>query len=63
MICQMLADDRDDMVIKANSWALRELVTHDPDAVRAFLRKKDEVLTARIKREATNKLGKSGSQG
>jgi 3-methyladenine DNA glycosylase AlkD len=29
--------DPDDMVVKAMSWALRELVPHDPDAVRAFL--------------------------
>ncbi len=25
------------MVIKAMSWALRQLVVHDPDAVREFL--------------------------
>ena len=37
-ICEQLAADRDDMVVKALSWALRELsVRWDPDAVRAFL--------------------------
>jgi 3-methyladenine DNA glycosylase AlkD len=49
-------DDRDDMVVKAMSWALRELVAHDPDAVRAFLSAHDDVLAARVKREVTNKL-------
>ncbi|HUS10646.1 MAG TPA: DNA alkylation repair protein, partial [Pyrinomonadaceae bacterium] len=29
MICEMLLDDRDDMVIKALSWALRELSKRD----------------------------------
>jgi 3-methyladenine DNA glycosylase AlkD len=33
-ICRRLATDGDDMVIKALSWALRELVVWDPQAVR-----------------------------
>jgi hypothetical protein len=36
-ICRRLAGDRDDMVVKALSWALRELVVWDPEAVRGFL--------------------------
>jgi 3-methyladenine DNA glycosylase AlkD len=55
-VCRMLVDDHDDMVVKAMSWALRELVVHDPDAVRAFLTEHDEVLAARAKREVRNKL-------
>ena len=55
-VCRMLLDDHDDMVVKAMSWALRELVVHDPDAVWAFLRKHDDVLAARVKREVRNKL-------
>jgi 3-methyladenine DNA glycosylase AlkD len=55
-VCRMLASDRDDMVVKAMSWALRELVVHDPDAVRAFLDRHDDVLAARVKREVRNKL-------
>ena len=55
-ICRMLADDQDDMVVKALSWALRALVAHDPGAVRTFLRQHDAVLAARVKREVTNKL-------
>lgn len=55
-ICEMLAGDGDDMVVKALSWALRELVVHDPAAVRAFLKEHDDALAARVKREVTNKL-------
>lgn len=55
-ICRMLVEDRDDMVIKALSWALRELVVHDPGAVRSFLRQYEDSLAARVKREVTNKL-------
>jgi 3-methyladenine DNA glycosylase AlkD len=55
-VCRLLVEDRDDMVIKALSWALRELVVHDPDAVRAFLAEHEEVLAARVKREVRNKL-------
>ena len=55
-VCRLLVDDHDDMVVKAMSWALRELVVHDPDAVRAFLAEYDDVLAARVKREVRNKL-------
>jgi len=55
-VCRPLADDRDDMVVKAMSWALRELVVHDPGAVREFLSEHEEVLAARVKREVRNKL-------
>ena len=55
-VCRLLVDDHDDMVVKALSWALRQLVVHDPGAVRAFLGDYDDVLAARVKREVTNKL-------
>jgi 3-methyladenine DNA glycosylase AlkD len=55
-VCRLLVADPDDMVVKAMSWALRQLVVHDPEAVRAFLRAHDDVLAARVKREVTNKL-------
>ena len=38
------------------SWALRELIPHDADAVRDFLKKHENVLAARVKREVNNKL-------
>jgi len=55
-VCRMLVDDSEDMVVKAMSWALRELVPHDPAALRAFLREHDRALAARITREVENKL-------
>ena len=55
-VCQILAADHEDMVVKALSWALRELVPHDPAAVRRFLSEHDAVLAARVKREVQNKL-------
>jgi 3-methyladenine DNA glycosylase AlkD len=55
-VCRLLVDDHDDMVVKAMSWALRELVIHDPAAVRAFLEEHEDVLAARVKREVRNKL-------
>jgi 3-methyladenine DNA glycosylase AlkD len=55
-VCRLLIADSDDTVVKALSWALRELVVHDPDAVGRFLDKHDSVLAARVKREVRNKL-------
>jgi 3-methyladenine DNA glycosylase AlkD len=55
-VCRLLAGDPDDMVVKALSWALRELVVHDPGAVERFLSEHGEVLVARVKREVRNKL-------
>jgi 3-methyladenine DNA glycosylase AlkD len=55
-VCRKLVDDHDDMVVKAMSWALRELVAHDPQAVRQFLAEHENVLAARVKREVRNKL-------
>jgi hypothetical protein len=56
LICRLLATDRADMVIKALSWALRELVYFDRQAVEGFLREYDEVLAGRVKREVGSKL-------
>ena len=55
-VCRMLVNDHDDTVVKAMSWALRELVVHDPKAVQEFLSEQDDVLAARVKREVNNKL-------
>jgi len=55
-VCSLLVSDHDDMVVKAMSWALRELVVHDADAVRGFLSEHEDVLAARVKREVRNKL-------
>ena len=55
-ICELVATDRDDMVVKGCSWALRELVARDPAAVRAFVKRHRDVLAPRIVREVSNKL-------
>ena len=55
-LCERLADDRDDMVVKAVSWALRALSERDPDAVRAFLDAHEDVLAAPVRREVRHKL-------
>ncbi|MGE5124465.1 MAG: DNA alkylation repair protein [Acidobacteriaceae bacterium] len=56
MICSRLADDHEDMVVKALSWALRELVYFDRAGVESFLREYEQVLAGRIKREVGSKL-------
>ncbi len=55
-VCRKLVTDHDDMVVKALSWALRELVVHDAEAVAKFLHEQEHVLAARVKREVRNKL-------
>jgi 3-methyladenine DNA glycosylase AlkD len=55
-VCRVLAGNRDDMVVKALSWALRELAKRDPAAVRGFLAGHEKVLAARVLREVRNKL-------
>jgi 3-methyladenine DNA glycosylase AlkD len=55
-VCRALANDRDDMVVKAISWALRELGKRDAKAVRAFLREQGDVLAPRVRREVATKL-------
>ncbi|OEU90452.1 hypothetical protein DB35_04365 [Streptomyces abyssalis] len=55
-VCALLVADRDDMVVKALSWALRQLVVQDPEAVRSFMRSHQDVLAARVVRETGHKL-------
>jgi 3-methyladenine DNA glycosylase AlkD len=55
-VCRLLLSDRDDMVVKAMSWALRELSKRDPKSVRAFLNEHRELVASRVIREVSNKL-------
>ena len=55
-VCRSLVADRDDMVVKAMSWALRELAKRDPPAARRFVAAHRGELAARALREVTNKL-------
>ena len=55
-ICRMLDRDRDPMVAKALSWALRALATRDRTAVRKYLASRGNGLPALVLREVRNKL-------
>jgi len=55
-VCRILIADRDDMVVKAMSWALRELAKRKADAVSTFLDENVRHLAARVVREVRNKL-------
>ena len=56
LICKMLVADHEDMVVKALSWALRELVYFDPAAVEGFIQEHEAQLAGRVKREVGSKL-------
>ena len=55
-VCDLLVDDREDMVVKALSWALRSLVDRDAAAVRSFLDRQGDALAPRVRRETRRKL-------
>jgi 3-methyladenine DNA glycosylase AlkD len=55
-VCRELLDDRDDMVVKALSWALRELAKRNPTAVMEFVKQNNDRLASRVHREVLNKL-------
>jgi 3-methyladenine DNA glycosylase AlkD len=55
-ICDLLLDDRDDMVVKAMSWALRELGKRDASVVSKYVRDNSTRLAPRAFREVRNKL-------
>ena len=55
-VCKILITDRDEMVVKAMSWALRELGKRDPAAVRKFINSHQKALAPRVIREVKNKL-------
>ena len=54
--CRMLRGDRDKMVVKAMSWALRELAKRDARVVASFLRQEGVALAPLVRREVENKL-------
>ena len=55
-VCAKVVDDRDDMVVKALSWALRSLVEWDRVAVESFLVTHHDALAPRVNREVKLKL-------
>jgi 3-methyladenine DNA glycosylase AlkD len=52
----LLLDDRDDMVGKAMSWALRALSTREPRRLEEFIERHEKRLAPRATREVRNKL-------
>jgi 3-methyladenine DNA glycosylase AlkD len=55
-VCRMLESDRDPMVVKALSWALRALAKVDPQSVRRYVADRGDALPALVRREVRNKL-------
>jgi 3-methyladenine DNA glycosylase AlkD len=55
-VCRMLENDRDPMVVKALSWALRVLAKVQPRAVQQYVSERGEALAALVRREVRNKL-------
>jgi len=55
-ICNLVVHDREDMVVKALSWSLRELAKRDRKSVKKFLDEKHTHLSRRVVREVNNKL-------
>lgn len=56
LICEKVVEDRDDMIVKALSWSLRELSKSDKPAVEAFMKKYDDKLANRVRKEVYTKL-------
>jgi 3-methyladenine DNA glycosylase AlkD len=55
-VCAQLMDDRDPMVYKALSWALRELAKREPGAVKKFVAANRDRLHSSVLREVRSKL-------
>lgn len=63
MVCEKVIDDRDDMIVKALSWALRELSKTDKEAVSVFILKNEKRLASRVLREVNSKLRSGKKNG
>lgn len=55
-ICSLLAGDKDDMVAKGLSWALRELAKRETEPVVEFVNQNENVLPKRVVREVRRKI-------
>lgn len=56
MICEKVIHDRENMIVKALSWALRELSKSDKPAVEKFMEKYDSQMAGLARREIYTKL-------
>ena len=55
-ICRLVAHDRDEMVAKALSWALRELAKRETEPVVNFINQNENILPKRVIREVRRKI-------
>ena len=55
-VCKLLINDRDELVVKALSWALRALVERDSEAVRKFIEENEPWLPTLVRREVRRKV-------
>jgi len=55
-VCEKVVDDREDLIRKALSWALRELSKRDPQSVRNFIDTYQNRLAGLVIREVNHKL-------
>ncbi len=55
-VCEKVVDDREDLIRKALSWALRELSKRDPQSVRNFIDTYRNRLAGLVIREVNHKL-------
>jgi 3-methyladenine DNA glycosylase AlkD len=55
-VCEIVAGDRDEMVSKGLSWALRELAKRDVNPVIEFLSQHEEKLSKNVVREVRRKI-------
>jgi 3-methyladenine DNA glycosylase AlkD len=62
-VCRELVRDRSEFVVKAMSWALRELIPHDESALLAFIDEHRATLHSRVLREVGNKLATGKKSG
>jgi 3-methyladenine DNA glycosylase AlkD len=60
-VCSLAVSDRDDMVVKALSWALRELAKKHADQAGSFLAQHRARLASRVIREVQNKIASLGN--
>ena len=56
MICERVINDRENMIVKALSWALRELSKSDKQAVEIFMEKYHSQMAGLARREVYTKL-------
>ena len=55
-ICEKVIEDREDMIEKALSWALRALIFWDKPSVEFFMERHRLSLSSRVRREVNHKL-------